>query len=209
MRPENDCDWESMLRHSGGPAGALVSYCPETPQWEGMDLQQIGNAMGKSPVEAALDIIAANNGNDLACYDAISGADVCTVLRHPATMVGSDSIPAAEGAKTHPRSSGTHARVLGKYVREEKVLSLEEAVRKMTGLPAARFGLQKKGILREGMDADLVVFDEKTVQDRATFEEPALCAEGMEYVFIGGQKVLEYGKLTGVTPGRVLQKGRD
>lgn len=207
LDPEIPCDWESMLRHCGGPDGALVLYCPRTPQWEGRTLRQVGEAMGLSPVEAAFEIILANDGSDLACYDNMFEEDVRAVMRHPSTMIGSDSIPAAAGAKAHPRSFGTHPRVLGRYVREEKVLSLEEAVRKMTGMPAARFGLERKGVLREGMDADLVVFDERTIRDRATFEDPLRLSEGVEYAFVAGQKVLDHGEATGLAPGRVLRKG--
>jgi N-acyl-D-amino-acid deacylase len=205
---ENPCEWESMLRHSGGPGGALVSYCPKTPQWEGKTLRQVGEIWGKSAVDAAFDIITANDGNDIACYDAISEEDVEVVMRHPAMMVGSDSIPAAEGAKTHPRSYGTQARILSRYVREKGVLTLEKAVQKMSAFPAARFGLQSKGILREGMDADVIVFDEKNVRERATFEEPTLWAEGMDAVYVAGVKVWDSGKPTGAVAGRVLLKNR-
>ena len=200
------CNWESMLRHSGGPAGALIVYSPLTPEWEGKNLQEIAEMEGTRPIEAAFDLITANKGNDLACYDAISDDDVKSIIRHPATMIGSDSIPAAKGAKAHPRSYGTHTRVLAQYVREEKVLTLEEAIKKMTAFPASRLGLQHKGIIREGMDADIVVFDEKKIQDNATFAEPVLCSSGMEYVFVNGVKVLEGDSDTGAMPGRLLRR---
>ncbi len=200
------CDWESMLRLSGDPSGAWVVYVPSTPRWEGKNLQQMSEITGKNPIECAFDLITANNGKDLACYDAMSGSDVEMVMRHPATMIGSDSIPAAKGAKAHPRSYGTHTRILSKYVREDKILSLEEAVRKMTSFPAARFGLSKKGIIREGMDADIVVFDENEVQDLATFDDPIRCSTGIEKVFVGGIHVLEGGVHTGAFPGKLLRR---
>ncbi len=202
------CSWESMMRHAGGPAGGLVIYCPATPQWEGRNLREIADAMGKTPIEAAYDIIMANNGNDLACYDTIDEADLKTVLAHPATMIGSDSIPASPGGKAHPRSYGTNPRILGKYVREEKTLSLETAVYKMTGLPSSRLGLQHKGLVREGMDADLVVFDPATVRDRGTYDNPSLPPLGIDSVYVAGQKVIDMGEYTGATPGKVLRRNR-
>lgn len=203
-----NCNWENMLRHAGGPAGALILCVPATPRWEGMNLQEIGRTMDKSPIEALLDLIVANEGRDLACYDAMSDDDLKRVMVHPATMIGSDSIPAAPGAKTHPRSFGTHTRVLGKYVREEKTLTLEEAVHKMTAFPAARLGLQRKGLVREGMDADLVVFDPDTIGDRATFEDPTRSSDGVERVFVNGVEVLEKGEPADARPGKVLRRTR-
>ena len=202
------CGWESMLRHGGGPAGALVVYCPNTPQWEGMNLEQIADRMGTDPVEAAFEVITANGGSDLACYAAISDDDIKTILLHPATMVGADSIPPAEGAKAHPRSFGTHGRIIAKYVMEEKVLSLETAVHKMAGMPAARYGLQAKGLIREGMDGDILVFDPAKVKDNATYENPTELTTGMDYVLVGGVKTVAEGALTGNAAGRVLRKGR-
>lgn len=202
------CSWESMMRHGGGPEGTLVVYCPLTPQWEGKNLAEISGAMGTDPVEAAFRIIEANNGNDLACYAAIGDDDIKTVLAHPAVMVGADSIPPAEGAKAHPRSFGTHPRIIAKYVGQENTLSLEEAVRKMTAMPAARYGMQQKGLIREGMDADILVFDPEKVKDNATYENPTELATGMDYVFVNGVMTLEDGSFTGDAAGKVIRKGR-
>ncbi len=200
------CSWESMLRNGGGPAGALVTYTPHTPECEGKSLEEIGRAMGRNPLDVALWIIEKNEGCDLACYDAINDDDVRQVLRHEATMVASDSIPAAPGGKSHPRSFGTNPRVLARYVREEKTLSLESAIRKMTSFPAARLGLHGKGVLRPGMDADLLIFDPDSVQDHATYKDPARLASGITSVYVRGEKVLEEGEHTGKTPGRLLRK---
>ncbi len=199
-------DWENMVQHANGCEGVRVLYSPETPQYEGKSLVEIGESMGKDPLEAAFDIIIANRGADNACYDSISEDDVKCVMKHHSSMVASDSIPAAEGAKAHPRTYGTNPRVLCKYVREEKTLSLEEAVYKMSGFPAARLGLQQKGIVREGMDADLVIFDQDKIQDTATYENPCQDPLGIEYVFVNGVKTIEYGKHTGKTAGKVLRK---
>ena len=190
----------------GCSEGITLLYTPKTPECEGKTLSEVGKLMGKSPIEAAFDIIVANGGSDTVCYNAMSEDDVQYVMKHPAAMFVSDSIFGASGGKSHPRTFGTNPRVLCKYVREEKVLTIEQAVWKMTGFPAARYGLQTKGIIREGMDADIVIFDPETVRDKATIENPQQDPEGIEYVFVNGVKTVEKGVCTGKTAGRVLRK---
>jgi N-acyl-D-aspartate/D-glutamate deacylase len=134
-------------------------------------------------------------------------ADVRRVLVHPLCMIGSDGIPSPTG-KPHPRLYGTFPRVLGTYVREERLFSLEEGVRKMTSLPAQRFGLHDRGGLREGLAADIVVFDPDTIADRATYEEPRQYPAGIEYVIVNGAIAAEHGKQTAARAGRLLRRGR-
>jgi N-acyl-D-aspartate/D-glutamate deacylase len=110
------------------------------------------------------------------------------------------------GGKPHPRTYGTFPRVLAKYVREERLLSLEEAVKKMTSLPAGRVGISDRGALREGLFADIVVFDPATIRDKATFDDPHQYPEGIEYVIVNGVPAVENGRLTGARAGRVLRK---
>jgi len=131
--------------------------------------------------------------------------DIERILRFPYSMVASDAgvIEFGRGVP-HPRGYGTNARVLGRYIREKKLLRLEEAIRKMTSLPAQRFRLVERGLVRPGMWADLVVFDEKAVIDRATFEKPHAYAEGFHYVLVNGEIVIESGKHTGARPGQIL-----
>ena len=126
-------------------------------------------------------------------------------MAHPATMIASDGgvVPFGVGAP-HPRSYGTFARVLGVYVREKKVITLEDAVRKMTSYPASRLGLMDRGLLRVGMKADLAVFDPATVKDMATYEKPHQYAVGFEYVLVNGAVVFEGGAMTAARPGRVI-----
>jgi N-acyl-D-aspartate/D-glutamate deacylase len=132
-------------------------------------------------------------------------ADVERIMQHPATAVGSDGGVSVFGQSVpHPREYGTFARVLGRYVRERGVLTLEEAVRKMSGATAQRLGLQDRGLLREGLHADIAVFDAASVSDRATFAEPHQYAEGIEYVLVNGTLVVDGGQHTGARPGRVL-----
>jgi N-acyl-D-aspartate/D-glutamate deacylase len=126
-------------------------------------------------------------------------------MRHPATMIASDGeVPVFGRGNPHPRSYGTFARVLGVYVREKGVLTLEDAVRRMTSFPAARIGLSDRGVLRPGMKADLTIFDPDRVRDRATFESPHQYAEGFAFVIVNGQVVFEGGEMTPARPGRVL-----
>ena len=127
------------------------------------------------------------------------------ILRYPFTMIGSDGeIPLFGKAAPHPRSYGTFARVLGRYVRELHVLTLEDAVHRMTAIPAARLGLGDRGLLRPGMKADLAVFDPALVADQATFDNPHQYAAGVRHVLVNGRPVVRDGKVTGERPGRVL-----
>jgi len=128
-------------------------------------------------------------------------------MRHPATMIASDGeIPTFGRANPHPRSYGTFARVLGRYVREQGVLTLEDAIRKMTSFPAARLGLLDRGLLRPGAKADVVVFDPTRVRDTATFTDPHQYAEGFSLVVVNGAVVFENGQMTPARPGRLLRR---
>jgi N-acyl-D-amino-acid deacylase len=176
---------------------------------EGMTLEALGEAHGKPPLEAAVDLIVADGAPFPIIRFIMAEEDVQYVLRHPAVMIGSDgySMSPALGSKPHPRSYGTFTRVLGEYVRERRVLSLEEAVRKMTAFPAARFGLWDRGLIRPGQVADLVLFDAETIRDIATFTDPHQYSAGIEWVMVGGQMVWREGKDTGALTGQVLRAG--
>lgn len=134
--------------------------------------------------------------------------DVVRILRHPATMIASDGeVPVFGQDAPHPRSYGTFARILGVYVREKKVLSLEDAVRKMSSFPAARAGIHDRGLLRPGMKADVVVFDANRIGDKATYTQPHAYAEGVSHVFVNGVLVVDGGTVTKSLPGKVLRMG--
>ncbi|HHY93343.1 MAG TPA: amidohydrolase family protein [Firmicutes bacterium] len=203
-----DSNWENLVLFSGGWDGVLITAAPKTPEYEGKTVLEAAKLAGKAPDDLALDIVLANEGSAACCVFMMHEEDVKNIMRHPAVMVGSDGIPAPPGAKAHPRMAGTFPRVLGHYVREEKVLTFEEAVRKMTALPARRLGLFQKGLIQPGCDADLVVFDPETIGDCATYQEPSAAPTGIEYVFVGGTLVLDHGQLTGAHPGKVLRHRR-
>jgi len=178
-------------------------------QFIGKSVSQAAEILGVSPAEAALGLLERNQGVVQIVNFAISEDDVRTVMSVPWVMAGSDG--SAINAKTakgqpHPRSYGTFVRILGVYVRELRHLRLEEAVRKMTSLPAARLGLQDRGIIREGMRADLVLFDADTVKDRATFTAPHQYPTGIQCVVVNGVPVVENGEHNGNLPGMVLRR---
>ena len=138
-----------------------------------------------------------------------TGGLIRMVMRYPLTMIGSDAVATSPetGGTTHPRCYGTYPRVLGRYVRDEKVLTWEEAIYKMTGLPAKRLGLTRRGRIQPGFAADLVIFNPATVIDRATFEQPHAYPEGIEHVLVNGVFAVRDGRLTGALAGRVLRHG--
>jgi N-acyl-D-amino-acid deacylase len=155
--------------------------------------------------DQAIDILLA--GGAQMVLRKMSDQDVERIFRQPFTMIASDAgvIDPASASVPHPRGFGNNARVLGLYAREKRMVSMEEAVRKMSSLPAQTFSLRDRGLLRPGMAADIVIFDEKTVADRATFERPKQYATGIEYVIVNGQVVIEKGTHTGARPGRALR----
>jgi N-acyl-D-amino-acid deacylase len=143
-------------------------------------------------------------------YHSMGEPDVQAIMREPFTMIASDSGVRRFGEGVpHPRGYGNNARVLGRYVRELRLLTLEDAIRKMTSLPAQTFGLRDRGLVREGFAADLVIFDEATVSDRATFEAPHQYPHGINYVFVNGLATLARGAMTGARAGAALRLASD
>jgi dihydroorotase/N-acyl-D-amino-acid deacylase len=181
------------------------------PALEGKTLADWARQRGLAPTPesgAELVIEAIRKGGANAIYHVLDEGDVERIMRHPQTMIASDGrLNALGDGHPHPRAYGTFPRVLGRYVREKRVLGLEEAVRKMTSMPAARLGLAGRGVLREGAAADLVVFDPATVADRSTFERPHQYPVGIDAVIVNGTVAIERGAPTGVRAGRVLRRG--
>lgn len=195
-------------RGGGDPKNVVVARCDWDPSLNGMDLAAVTAKLGLDvSIEnaAAAAIWLVERGGAQGIFHAISEDDLQRILVHPATMIGSDGeIPIFGRNHPHPRSYGTFARVLGLYVREKQLLPLEAAIQKMSAFPAQRLGFADRGVLREGLKADLAVFDPLKVRDTATFEKPHSYAEGVTYVIVNGQVAFENGVMTAARPGRVL-----
>jgi dihydroorotase/N-acyl-D-amino-acid deacylase len=195
-------------RGGGDARNVMVSRCDWNASLAGLRLDAVAVTRGKSnSVEDAADtaLWLVENGDCGGIYFAINEDDIQRVLRHPASMIASDGQVVVFGrASPHPRSYGTFARVLGRYVRELKVLALEDAIRKMSSYPAQRIGLPDRGILHAGMKADVAILDPETVRDMSTFDQPHQYAQGVSTVVINGQVVFENGMMTAARPGRVL-----
>jgi N-acyl-D-amino-acid deacylase len=177
----------------------IVTWSKSRPEFAGQSLDAIAQKLGCDQEEAANQLLPAG-----AIYFMMSEDDVRRVLSYPHTMIGSDGLPHDE--HPHPRLWGTFPRVLGHYVRDVKLFPLTEAVRRMTALPAAQFGLTDRGVLRSGAYADLVLFDPDTIADRATFEQPQIPAAGIAEVVVNGRTVWRDGASTGERPGRALRR---
>ena len=187
------------LADVGGPANITIVSCRAHPDYEFKNMEEISKREGISAVDLYMKIVR-DGGAGVVCHS-MKDTDIQTFYRQPWVMVSSDG---GIGGR-HPRGAGSYPRVLGRYVRELHWLSLPEAVRKMTSLPAKRFKLKDRGLIRAGYKADLVVFDPNTIIDRATFQEPQLTSEGMKHVFVNGVEVWTGGRVTGDRPGRALR----
>jgi N-acyl-D-aspartate/D-glutamate deacylase len=166
--------------------------------------------MGVDPRDAIMDMVVADRGETSCITFIMDENDVRTALSHPLVSIDTDSSARAEDgplaeSKSHPRAWGTFARILGTYVREERLLTLEEAIRKMTSRPAARVGLHDRGIVRPGFAADLTVFDPVSIRDVATFDDPNHYSVGVRFVVVNGRVVLDNGRFTDERPGRALR----
>ena len=197
-------------RGGGDPKNVQFANCGFDATLAGKTLADLTRQRGLDPTidnAAETTLWAVEQGGCQGIFHSMSEEDLINILRHPATMIASDgSIPEFGRANPHPRSYGTFARVLGVYVRERRVITLEDAIRKMTSFPAARLGLSDLGVLRPGFKADIVVFDPATVRDRATYEQPHQHSEGFSLVIVGGQPIFENGAMTQARPGRVLRR---
>ncbi len=195
-------------RGGGDPRNVAISLCEWDAALAGKNLAEVTEARGNPPTlenAAETTMWIVEQGGCRGVFHAMDEADLQRIIRHPATMIASDGeVPIFGRGAPHPRSYGTFARVLAVYVREKNILTLEDAVRKMSAYPAARIGLADRGVLKAGMKADIAVFDTATVRDAATFEKPHQYAIGFPYVIVNGKVVYESGAMTAERPGRVL-----
>ena len=204
-------EWENLYLNAGSPDRVLLSgfRSEKLKPLTGKTLGEVSKMRGTDPVETIMDLILEDRSRVDAIYFQMSEENIKKQIRQPWVSFGSDGASMApEGvflkSSTHPRAYGNFARLLGKYVREEKVISLSEAVRRLTGLPATNLGLDRRGFLRTGMFADVVVFDPQTIADRATFKNPHQYSVGVKHVFVNGVQVLRDGEHTDAKPGRAL-----
>ncbi len=202
-------EWEALCQLAT-PGGVLVLGLnkPENKQYAGKRLGEIAQAMKKDWQETVMDLLISEEQRIGTVYFMMSEENVATKLRQPWIKFGTDaggSDPDSARGLTHPRSYGNYPRILGKYVRDEKVLPLEEAIRKMSSAVATRLSIADRGVLRPGMWADVVVFDPATIADKATFEAPHQLSVGMKYVFVNGVAVWRDGRHTGAKPGMIVR----
>jgi len=205
-------DWENLMYAAGTPDNLLlVGFENDSLRhYTGKTLTEVAKIHGKSPEETAMDLVIADGSRVGTVYFLMTEDNVKKQIALPYMSFGSDAgSMAPEGvflnSSTHPRAYGNFSRVLGKYVRDEKIISLEEAIRKLTSLPASNLKIKKRGSLNEGYFADLAIFNPETIQDHATFAEPHQLSTGMVHVLVNGEQVLKDGEHTGATPGKVVR----
>jgi N-acyl-D-aspartate/D-glutamate deacylase len=206
-RIKADPEFDLLTTEHGGWTGIMLgSASGPAKQYEGMRLSEIAAARGEAPAETALTLMALERGEINGVFHNQSERDLELAMQRPWISVGSDgaAVNLVNPLNPHPRAYGSNVRVLGRYVRELGLLSLGDAVRKMTSLPARIIGLEDRGMLREGYAADVVVFDAERVGDAATFEAPQAYADGVPYVLVNGVIVIDDGEHTGALPGRPL-----
>jgi len=197
--------WENPVEEAGWGEIFVSSLLSEkNKRFIGKSLQEIAETLGKGPEDTLFDLLVEEKGVVSMVIFLMSEEDVRTIMKHRLQMFCTDGL--LPPGKSHPRVYGTYPKVLGKYVREEQIMTLEEAIRKMTSYPAQRLRLKDRGAIRIGAAADLVVFDSYRIMDRATYEEPNRYPEGIEYVIVNGQVTVERGKHTGVLAGEVLRR---
>ncbi len=205
-------EWENIYLGSGGAPGVLIGSVinRDLEAMQGKRLSQIAKDQGKDPLDALFDLILADHGQTGAIYFMMSEEDMRAAMKAPFVSFCTDSGARANdgplaGSKSHPRGWGSYPRILGRYVREEHLLTLEQAIHKMTGLPAKRVGLHDRGLLETGSFADITIFDPRTIIDRATFEMPNQHPEGIKFVIVNGQISVDDGKRTQALAGQVLR----
>jgi len=204
--------WSSMLKASGWGA-IMISYCHGHREYEGKTIPELARLKGTDPFDFVFDLLIEERASVGTVNFMMREEDLRAVLAHPVSMIGSDSSAAAPygvlgKGKPHPRTYGTFPRVLGEYARSRGLLTLEGAVRKMTSLPAQKLKLRDRGLIREGLWADITVFDRRAVVDKATYAMPHRYPAGIEYVIVNGKIVIDRGEHTGALPGRALRLNR-
>lgn len=198
-------EYDNYYLNAGGWDGVYVYSAAKTPEAEGRYISEYAKLLGQDPWEAFFDLCVANNCSTGGVYSSMCDEDVCEIIRDPYCIIGSDGLTRSWKEKGHPRASATFPHAITYFVKEKGILTLEEAVHKMTGLTAKYLSVKNKGVIREGYDADLVIFDYDRLQDTATYSNSNSITEGIDYVFVGGQIVYQAKKFTGRYPGKMIR----
>ncbi len=202
---EKSTDWDNYSRNLSWSDIKIAQY-PANPKYEGLTLQQIARLRERDPYETVFDLLVESNCEATMILFMCSEREKIFTMRHPLTMIESDCLATYPGrGKPHPRSYGTFPLFLGEYVRRRKIVPLETAVRKLTSLPAQRLGIHDRGIIAEGMWADIVIFDEEKIKDMASYDDPHQYPEGIRFVIVNGKIVLDDGVPNELIPGRALR----
>lgn len=197
--------WDNLMENIT-PAGIHILRADKTPNAVGRTLQEYADSIGENAYDVLFDIIVDNKADVTAAFDCMCEEDICRIMQKDYCMVGSDGIDVKPEEKSHPRLTGAFPRVLGKYVREENVITLEKAIMKMTSLTAHVLGLDKKGILKEGFDADICILDKDTVCDRSTLNDFNVKPDGIECVLVNGKVAYQNKQYTGSASGKLIMR---
>jgi N-acyl-D-amino-acid deacylase len=202
--------WTTVSQGGTGFDEIFIASCKRR-EVEGLNLAQLARQTGRPPAEALMDLLLEQKCTVGMVSFSQSIDNVAKVIAHPSLMIGSDSIPLFEGeadkpGKPHPRTYGTFPRVLGEYARDRRLISMETAVHKMTGMAAQRLRLRDRGVLREGYAADVTVFDPGTVKDESTFPDPHRYPTGIPYVIVNGAVVVDQGRMSDTRAGRIIRR---
>lgn len=199
-------DWENILFDASFD-GIILSHSKEFKEFVGKSIAEISRKLGVDPFNLMFDIIVKDRGSTIVLAHGMCEEDLMNIIKSPLSMIGSDGkIVKFKEGMPHPRSYGTFPRVIARYVKERKIIELEEAIRKMTSMPALRLGLLDRGILRPGAIADIVILDYWRLRDRATYQDPHRYPMGIEWVIVNGVPVVKEGKHTGAKPGVTLRR---
>lgn len=207
IEKDSGVQWENLIKGSGFD-NIVIAMSSNHHDYVGRSVAEIAEMEDKSPYNVIFDLVVEEKRGTIAILYMMNDEDIQRIMRSPFTMIGTDGIPGFGVSKVHPRLTGTFPRILGRYVRDKGILSLEDAIRKMTSLPAQTFRVKKKGLLIEGFDADIVIFDPKTIIDNSTYEDPLQNPEGISYVLVNGEIAVESGKVIGATLGKVLRHNK-
>lgn len=200
-----DTPFDNQYLNCGGFDHILISSLKKTNRYNGMTIAEMAKERGQDVFDALFDVLAENDAEGTAIYFSMCEEDLCDIFMYPDTVVGSDGLYRFEGERSHPRAWGTFPHAICYFQKEKQLVSLEEMIYKMTLLPCERLDIENKGAIKEGWDADLVIFDYDKLQDKATYKTPDVITEGIEYVIVNGEIVYHDGKLTGRYPGKFIR----